>query len=173
MAPLVCGGKGQGKGRDLHYRLYKAGDFDALYALEEECFKPPFRFGRAAMRRIVEEQKTATWIAEDDEGMAGFAVVEWFPTRSGTHAYIQTIEVLETKRDEGVGAELLQRMERSAREAGALAMGLHVDAENAGAIRLYERSGYACEGRRENYYPQGRAALVYAKQLESERTTRP
>jgi ribosomal protein S18 acetylase RimI-like enzyme len=40
-----------------------------------------------------------------------------------------------------------------------------VDAENASAIRLYERQGYVCEVREENYYPQGRAALIYAKPL--------
>lgn len=150
----------------MHYRLYKDEDFDALYAVEEECFKAPFRFGRAAMRRIIEEPRTATWIAEEDGAMVGFAVAEWFPTRSGMKAYIQTIEVVEARRGQGVGEELLRRVEQSAREAGALAMGLHVDAENAAAIRLYERCGYECEGRQERYYPQGRAALVYVKRFE-------
>jgi ribosomal protein S18 acetylase RimI-like enzyme len=148
------------------YRMYRPEDFNALYAVEEVCFAPPFRFGRAAMRRIVEEPKTATWIAADEGGMAGFAVVEWFPTRGGTNAYIQTIEVMPERRGHGVGAELLDRVEQSAREAGARAIGLHVDAENASAIRLYERLGYACEGRREGYYPQGRAALIYVKRFE-------
>ncbi|HVC45887.1 MAG TPA: N-acetyltransferase [Terracidiphilus sp.] len=150
----------------MRYRIYEEGDFDALYAVEEICFAPPFRFGRAAMRRIVEEPKTATWIAEDEEGMAGFAVVEWFRTRAGMSAYIQTIEVLTQKRGQGAGQALLELMERSAREAGAQAIGLHVDAENAGAIRLYERQSYACDGRREGYYPQGGAALIYAKRLD-------
>jgi len=45
---------------------------------------------------------------------------------------------------------------------------LHVDVTNAGAIRLYEVHGYRCEGREENYYPRGRAALIYVKRLDSE-----
>lgn len=149
----------------MRYRRYRSEDFNDLYSVEEACFASPFRFGRAAMRRIVEEPNTATWIAEDEDGMAGFAVTEWFASRAGTSAYVQTIEVMPEKRGRGVGAELLALVERSAREAGAEAVGLHVDAENAGAIRLYERSGYVCQGRREGYYPQGRAALVYVKQL--------
>ncbi|HEU5352446.1 MAG TPA: N-acetyltransferase [Terracidiphilus sp.] len=150
----------------MHFRRYVGEDFETLYAVEEACFTPPFRFGRAAMRRIVTEAKTATWIAEDEDGMAGFAVVEWFASRAGMSAYIQTIETLPRKRGQGVGAELLARVERSAGEAGAGTIGLHVDAENAGAIRLYERSGYQCQGRREHYYPQGRAAQIYGKRLE-------
>ena len=150
----------------MRYRRYASEDFETLYAVEEACFAPPFRFGRGAMRRIVTEANTATWIAEDEDGMAGFAVVEWFASRAGVSAYIQTIETLPEKRGRGVGAELLARIEQSAREAGATAIGLHVDAENAGAIRLYERCGYTCQGRSERYYPQGRAALVYSKRLE-------
>jgi len=45
-------------------------------------------------------------------------------------------------------------------------MGLHVDALNTAAIALYERCGYTCQGRRENFYPKGRAALVYVKVLK-------
>lgn len=149
----------------MRYRRYRSGDFDVLNGVEEACFAQPFRFSRAAMRRIVGEPNTATWIAEDEDGMAGFGVVEWFASRAGRTAYIQTIEVLPEKRARGVGRELLAHIEESAREAGAPAIGLHVDAENAGAIRLYERQGYACEGRREGFYPQGRAALVYVKRL--------
>ncbi len=38
---------------------------------------------------------------------------------------------------------------------------LHVEAANASAIRLYEAHDYRCEGRKENYYPLGQAALIY------------
>jgi len=48
------------------------------------------------------------------------------------------------------------------------AIWLHVYAENAPAIRLYESSGYLLEGREEDYYAPGHAALIYGKPLESE-----
>jgi len=98
--------------------------------------------------------------------MAGFAIIDWTIRRSGVTAYIQTIEVAPEARGQGVGHELLGRIEGSACEAGACLFWLHVEAENATAIRLYEASGYRCEGREENYYPLGRAALIYVKRLE-------
>lgn len=149
----------------MNYRLYGAEDFAQLYAIEEICFQPPFRFNRVYMRELVNRSNAATWIAEEDGRMAGFAIVEWTPKRGGLIAYIQTIEVAPERRGQGIGTELLRRMESSARDAGVQAIGLHVDAENNGAIRLYEARGYVCEGRIENHYAHGRAGLMYAKVL--------
>jgi ribosomal-protein-alanine N-acetyltransferase len=107
----------------------------------------------------------ATWIAEDAQRMAGFAIVEWAEEARSLPAYIQTIEVVPELRGLGVGRELLRRMERSARSAGAESIWLHVDAGNEDAIRLYEAHGFSSVGREENYYPRGRAALIFAKSL--------
>lgn len=147
------------------YRPYSSADFAALYAIEEASFQPPFRFSRSYMRHLLGSPNTASWIAEQDTVMAGFAIVEWGEGNDGTIAYIQTLEVLPAVRGQGAGSELLSRLESSARSSGAHLIWLHVDAENASAIRLYERHGYVCEHREENYYPQGRPALIYAKTL--------
>jgi len=146
------------------YRLYQPGDFAPLYAIEESCFQPPFRFSRAYMRQLVESEDTASWIAEDEGAMAGFAIVEWTDPPDAV-AYIQTIEVAPQKRRLGIAGELLRLVEQSAGAARATAIWLHVDAENAAAIRLYEAHGYECTGRQSNYYARGRAALIYAKPL--------
>ena len=150
------------------YRLYAPGDFDALYALEDLCFVPPLRFCRQSMRRLVQHPQAAVWIAEEDGTMTGFAIVEWSKGKNGITAYIQTIEVAPEARCRGVGSGLLIRIEDSARAAGAGLIWLHVDAQNAGAVRLYETQGYHSRGRRENFYPEGRAALIYSKPLSSE-----
>jgi len=144
-------------------RLYKPEDFAVLYGIEEVCFAPRLRFSRAMMQRLVRRANAATWIAEEEGRMAGFAIVEW----NGVAAYIETIEVLPEWRGRGMAGELLRSVEGSACAADARMIWLHVDAENAGAVRLYERHGYRCEGREENFYPQGRAALVYVKLLVS------
>jgi ribosomal-protein-alanine N-acetyltransferase len=164
------------------YRLYIPADFDKLYALEEVCFEPPSRFSRRYMRLLVQRSHAATWIAEEVGQLAGFAIVEWTEESSGvpgdgslslgynsdTTAYIQTVEVSPEVRGRGVGRELLSRIEGAARFAGARLIGLHVDEGNAAAIRLYEAQGYRCEGREEDYYPLGRAALIYLKRLDAE-----
>jgi len=151
----------------VHYRPYAPEDFAKLYAIEELCFQPPFRFGRRMMRRLVDSPNAATWIAEQDARMAGFAIVEWTEESGGVVGYIPTIEVAPEWRGQGIGAELLRRVEGSARAAGAIEIWLHVDAENAAAIRLYETHGYRNEGREEGFYALDRAALVYGKPLEA------
>jgi ribosomal protein S18 acetylase RimI-like enzyme len=149
----------------MHYRLYLPADFPPLYAIEELCFQPPLRFPRPYMRRVVDNPDSATWIAEESEKMAGFANVEWAGPAPDRYAYIQTLEVSPEHRRRGIAHQLLTRLEASAQKAGALTIWLHVDAENAPAIRLYEAHGYQKQGREEHYYARHRAAEIYSKPL--------
>jgi ribosomal protein S18 acetylase RimI-like enzyme len=146
-------------------RLYQPDDFPQLYAIEELCFQPPHRFSWRYLRSTVRRANAATWIAEEDGQLKGFAIVVWTQRKSEITAYIQTIEVAPEARRSGVGRELLRRIEDSARAAGAALIWLHVEAVNTAAIHLYEAQGYHCKGRRENYYPEGHAALIYSKPL--------
>jgi ribosomal protein S18 acetylase RimI-like enzyme len=150
------------------YRPYNPADFDNLYALEEVCFASPSRFSRRYMRLLVGRAHAATWIAEEAGQIVGFAIVDWTEDDNETAAYVQTVEVAIEARGQGVGRELLNRIEDSARLAEGRSIWLHVEEENAAAIRLYEAQGYRCEGREENYYPGGRAALIYVKRLGAE-----
>ncbi len=153
------------------YRLYQPGDFPALYAVEELCFEPTIRFSRSYMRKLIESTNSATWIAEEgpdaEIALIGFSIVEWAAVQSESAAYIQTLEVHPAFRGRGIGAELLVHAEESARSAGARIIALHVDIENAAAIRLYESRGFVRKGREEHYYARHRAAFAYAKPLSS------
>jgi [ribosomal protein S18]-alanine N-acetyltransferase len=149
----------------VNYRLFQPGDFEPLYAIEEICFQPPFRFGRRLMKALIENPKSATWIADENGRMAGFAIVEFTPEPEHDTAYIQTIEVSPDHRRKGIGLELMRRLEASAVAAGVALIWLHVDTENDAAIHLYRAEGYQLQGRHENYYARSRAADVYLKQL--------
>ncbi len=151
----------------MNYRIYKPTDFAQLYAVEELCFDPPFRFSRALMRRLIANSNSATWIAEENPELAGFAIVDWVTVPKGTIAYIQTIEVHPGSRRRGIAAELLNHAENPARAAGAAAIWLHVDVENYAAIRLYETRGYFRKRREEHFYARHRPAFVYAKPLSA------
>lgn len=151
----------------MFYRLYRPEDFPALYAIEEICFQPPFRFSRSTMRSLVSATTAATWIAEEQKQMAGFAIVHRAPEPDGPIAYIQTIEVAPTQRNRGIARELLKLLENSATTAGARAIWLHVAEANAPAIRLYESCGYLPQGREENFYATGIHAVIYLKALET------
>lgn len=146
-------------------RPYRPADFPDLYAIEEECFLPPFRFGRRYMRELIASPQAAIWMVEDEGHIIGFAIVECTREPDQTVAYIQTIEVLPAHRRRGAAASLLQHVEQSAHEAGAAEIWLHVDAANESAIRLYRAHGYHREGRHEHYYARGRAAEIYAKDI--------
>jgi len=155
----------------VRYRLYQPGDFAALYAVEELCFEPPFRFSRGYMRQLVRSGNSATWIAEENSELIGFAVVEWTSSEEKTSAYIETIEVTQSRRGQGIGTELLRQVEGSAEAAGAGAIWLHVDAENTAAICLYESRGYLRQSREEHFYARHRAAFVYGKKLAARPTS--
>lgn len=148
----------------VNFRLYQPADFERLYAIEEACFEPALRFPRAYLLRIANHPHSATWIAEQNGAMSGFAIVRW----SESAAYIETLEVGLDHRRKGIGAELLRRLEDSARVAGAQLIWLHVDAENASAIRLYESHGYEYLDMEKEFYPNGNAALVYRKLLSAD-----
>jgi [ribosomal protein S18]-alanine N-acetyltransferase len=150
----------------MHYRLFEPADFDDLYAIEEVCFQHPQRFTRRYMRQLIVSPDSATWIAEQNDTVVGFAILEWSQQISGVLAYIATIEVLPAFRKQGIAAELLRRLEGSANAERAIAISLHVDTENDSAIRLYERLGYCNSGRAEHYYARHRPAAIYVKQLE-------
>jgi ribosomal-protein-alanine N-acetyltransferase len=149
----------------MHYRLYTPADFEPLYAIEELCFQPPLRFPRPYMRRVIGNPESATWIAEESGQMTGFAIVEWAGPADDRYAYIQTLEVLPEHRRRGIACSLLTRLEESAQQAGAATIWLHVDTENAPAIRLYEAHGYEQRGREDHYYARQRAAHIYSKAL--------
>ena len=149
----------------MRYRSYQPADFDALYAIEEACFEPALRFPRAYMRMILSRRGSLAWVAEDDRGLAGFAVVSRQKTPEGPVAYIETIEVSTDRREQGVGRELLRCIEHSARVMGIDTMALHVDEENRTAIQLYESADYEKRGREENFYPNRHPALIYAKRI--------
>jgi [ribosomal protein S18]-alanine N-acetyltransferase len=149
----------------MHYRLFEPADFDDLYAIEEVCFQHPQRFTRRYMRQLIASPDSATWIAEQNNTMVGFAILEWAQQISGVVAYIATIEVLPAFRKQGIAAELLHRLEGSANAEKANDIWLHVDMENDDAIRLYERLGFHNTGRAEHYYARHRPAAIYVKHL--------
>ena len=160
----------------MHYRLYQSADFPQLYAIELLCFQPPFRFSRRYMQQLIANPNSATWIAESriaeakpaeqEREMTAFAIVEWSTEDAQTTAYIQTLEVAPAHRKRGIATQLLHRLEGSARNAGATAIGLHVAEPNAPAIHLYQAHGYQPHGREENYYAHGIPALTYLKPLK-------
>lgn len=70
--------------------------------------------------------------------------------------YVSNVAVYPEDRGSGLGAALLAHAEAAAPAAGASAMVLDVETDNAGALRLYERSGYRVRSRTPYLLLEGR-----------------
>jgi ribosomal-protein-alanine N-acetyltransferase len=149
----------------MRLRSYASADFEALYAVEKLCFNPQHRFSRPTMRRLLTAQRSATWIAECDGELAGFAIVEWMDEIRGVSAYIDTLEVAPAFRRRGFGAALLAAVEDSSRRVGAYGVWLHVAIDNVSAIQLYERHGFEYVASQDHFYAEGLGAHIYRRML--------
>jgi ribosomal-protein-alanine N-acetyltransferase len=149
-------------------RGYLPSDLEALVALDDLCFDPPFRFSRSAMRSYVTARNARVTLAVGADGsLAGFCILHVEHAQPHQVGYIVTLDVAAEHRRRGVAGELMDRAEQQALDAGCAAVALHVFTGNATAIRFYERRGYIYSHRAAAFYGSGVDALVYHKPLES------
>ncbi len=127
-------------------------DIPALIAAELACFGD--EAWTPGMVREEFERAGGIQLAADAEGkLVGFAF-GWLVI---DELHVLHIAAMPSVRRSGVGRELLGRLVRA---AGAETAWLEVRANNAPAIRLYEREGFVEVGRRPRYYADGGDAIV-------------
>lgn len=137
-------------------------DLDALVALEQASFATD-QMSRRAMRHAILSPAQMVLVAVQDQALAAACIVGF---RAGSDkARLSSIAVASHFSGRGIGRELLIAAEHNARQHGACAMRLEVRADNASAIRMYERSGYQMFDRMADYYEDGTAALRFEKKL--------
>jgi ribosomal-protein-alanine N-acetyltransferase len=146
-------------------RGYRAGDWEAMYALDVTCFDPPFRFSRRAMRGFAESRNALCVVAETvaEAEMVGFCIVE-LEEQVG---YVVTLDVAPAWRRRGLAGRLMIEAENEVRAAGGVGMALHVFTGNVGAVRFYEAAGYERAGSAAGFYGRGVDALVYRRRFEA------
>jgi ribosomal-protein-alanine N-acetyltransferase len=142
-------------------RDYRAGDWEAMYALDVQCFEPPFRFSRRTMRSFAEAPGAIGLLAQAAGELAGFCVVQM----EEHVGYVVTLDVAATWRRRGLARLLMAEVEAKVRAVGGTAMALHVFPGNEGAVRFYEAIGFQRLGVAEEFYGPGRDALVYGKAI--------
>ncbi len=74
--------------------------------------------------------------------------------------HVLDLAVAPTARRSGTGRALLSALTEELRTRGARSITLEVRAGNLGALALYRGAGFAVEGRRPGYYPDGEDALL-------------
>lgn len=142
-----------------------ADDLEPVMAIERASF-PTDAWSDSAM---AEAFATADpFVAEDAAGVLGYGIV-LAPHGSGD-ADVLTIAVAEAHRGGGHGSALLGRMLATAEHRRAHRVFLEVRADNPGAQRLYERTGFRAVGVRRRYYqPDGVDAVVMRLDLGGDR----
>ncbi len=146
-----------------------AGVFAALHA---RCFAAAW--DAAAFSDLFAGAGVFGAIAEDGGAPLGFVLCR----AVADEAEILTIGVLPEGRGAGVGSALLRHAGEAAARLGAARMFLEVAVDNAAALALYARAGFAPVGTRRGYYREcheGRViqtdARILARVLEADGAT--
>jgi [ribosomal protein S18]-alanine N-acetyltransferase len=141
---------------------------DALFVLDQECFRPGIAYSKAELRYFLFHPRSISVVAESAAGIAGFAIVE-FPLENGRRiGHIVTIDVAPEQRRVGVGRLLMDALLDFCRQAEANHLRLEVAVDNEGALAFYRRLGFAETGRIRGFYMGKLDALQMGLDLESE-----
>lgn len=144
----------------LLMRAAETADVTELATLEQATFDSD-RLSRRSFRRLVSVPSATLLVARADRVLAGYALV--FFRAGSTVARLYSIAVDARYRGRGVAGQLMAAAEAAARARGCERFRLEVRVDNAAAIRLYERLGFAMSDRIGGYYEDGGDALRMQK----------
>lgn len=100
------------------------------------------------VERCMRNRDCVVLAARDRRRVVGFAIMEFY----AIHAHLNLLAVQPGHQRQGVGRQLLEWLEASARTAGIFKVNLELRAGNDGARVFYEKLGYRGAGRRPAYY---------------------
>ncbi len=120
--------------REVHWS-----DIPALAALERDLFAHDAWSEPTWWAELAGRPRRDYVVLADADGVLGYAGLD----HGGEVADVMTVAVAPRAQGRGLGRLLLAELERRARARGAGHVILEVRADNAAAIGLYERSGFA------------------------------
>ena len=147
--------------KTIRLREYRPEDFEALYAIDQACYKPAIAYSRRELRNYLRFPGADCIVAEAAGQPAGFILT----ARQDRWGYIVTIDVLKAYRRHGLGTLLLQEAERKLASAGVNEISLETAINNASAIAFWKKHGYRTRGTIRGYYPGGVDAFSMVKKI--------
>lgn len=147
---------------EIHIRRMIGADAPMAASLERECFSEPW--SENAYLSTLANENAVYLAAETEEGsLAGVCGLLDILGEGD----ISNVAVREAFRRQGIAERMLTELLAQGRKRGITAFTLEVRASNQAAIRLYEKFGFVCEGRRKNFYEKPREdALILWKREE-------
>ena len=130
-------------------------DVAAALELEKACFTPSVRLKKRQLQYLQQRRSAIFLVAEQGEAVVGEGVALVRQHKQGKSGRIYSLAVRPEARGQKVGQRLLEAMVEALADRGVSRVYLEVKAENAGAIRLYERAGFKPIGALPDYYGSG------------------
>ena len=138
-------------------------DATALAALHAASFQRGW--SETEFEQLLAERNVIAQRATSNHALTGFIISRFV----AGEAEILSVAVAQSRRGKGLARALLNLHMRRLAGLGVRTIFLEVGKDNAPAVRLYRRAGFAEVGQRPGYYPQGRdgpmAALVLRRDL--------
>ena len=135
-------------------------DLEWMEEAERRCFSEPWSL--RLLEEMLDGQLDEAWILETETGEP--AAYANFRFLSG-EGELMRIAVLPEYRGRGYSRKLMERLEESARAAGAQELTLEVRESNEAALHLYKSCGFRVEAVRKDYYrnPKENALILWKR----------
>lgn len=149
----------------LDFRAMTLADIDDIVAIEQEAFTSPWTAD--AFRNELTNNMFAKYLVMERNGeIIGYGGM-WIIM---DEAHVTNIAVRRDCRGQGLGARLLEELQRTAAFFGAVKMTLEVRVTNEIAQRLYRKYGFEPSGIRPRYYSDNdEDALIMWAELDTDR----
>ena len=145
---------------DIHLQLrpMTMNDLPAVAALEAVTYEGSAHnaWSEKLFYEELSQPGRSWWVAHDQGTIVGFAG----GYLAGADFEVEEVVCDAQRRREGIASRLVSRVAYDAQMLGASTCSLEVDEKNAPARGLYDRLGFAEEGRRPGYYGAGHDALI-------------
>ena len=143
-------------------RSYEPRDFAKLYKLDQACFPPGIAYSKWSLQYFMSLPAADCLVAEEGKEIVGFILAEANPPL----AHIITLDVAPGQRRKGLGARLLEEMEKHFRYHGVRSVLLETAVDNESGIAFWEHHGYRTEAVLKRYYLGRVDAYEMRKRLE-------
>jgi ribosomal-protein-alanine acetyltransferase len=129
----------------------------------------PWSWNEKRVSHCMRNRDCIVLAARDRRRLVGFAIMEFYDE----HAHLSLLAVQPGYQRLGIGRQLIDWLESSARVAGTFTVQLELRASNDDARRFYERLGYREIGRKPAYYGGREDALRMLHDLAVSPSSQP
>jgi ribosomal-protein-alanine N-acetyltransferase len=135
-------------------------DLDSIEAIETTIFASD-QLSRRSLRAFIKSESARFLVATQRSKILGYSLIGFRKS-----SYVAKLYSIAAARGvKGIGRSLLEASEKAALARHCVTLRLEVRADNLRARALYEKNGYMCFDRIEDYYEDGEPALRFEKKL--------